>query len=137
MIFNGIEKEYIVVTTGRIRPFFAPLSRDVRFDSKLVKTDRGHRIIEVPVYIKYNSKQEFRTLTEDIAGWLVHDEPKELIFKDEPDRVYFALIDDTVNEDFLYNQGTSAILKFICGYKYSHEKQLTTPILQNIEGHKS
>lgn len=137
MIFNGIEKDYITVLRGRIRPFFAPLSRDKKFDNNLVKTDRGHRVIEVPVFIKYDNLEHFRALTEDIAGWLVHDKPKVLSFKDEPDRIYYALVDDTMNEDFLYNIGTESVIKFICGYKYSQERIIEATGTHDIKGHTS
>lgn len=137
MIFNGIEKDYITVLRGRIRPFFAPLSRDKKFDNNLVKTDRGHRVIEVPVFIKYDNLEHFRALTEDIAGWLVHDKPKVLSFKDEPDRIYYALVDDTMNEDFLYNIGTESVIKFICGYKYSQERIIEATGTHDIKGHAS
>lgn len=139
MIFDGVEKDYIKVLRGRIRPFFAPLSRDKKFNSNLVKTERGHRIIEVPVFIKYESLEHFRTLTEDIASWLVHDKPKVLSFKDEPDRIYYALVDDTMTEDFLYNIGTESVIKFICGYKYSQERNFTinNTSTRTIAGHKS
>src|SRR5699024_2440038 len=137
MIFNGIEKDYITVLRGRIRPFFAPLSRDKKFDNNLVKTDRGHRVIEVPVFIKYDNLEHFRALTEDIAGWLVHDKPKVLSFKDEPDRIYYSLVDDTMNEDFLYNIGTESVIKFICGYKYSQERIIEATGTHDIKGHTS
>lgn len=139
MKFNDIEKDYINVLRGRIRPFFAPLIRDKKFDNNLVKTERGHRIIEVPIFIKYNNIEHFRELTEDIAGWLVHDEPKVLTFKDEPDRLYYAIVDDTMNEDFLYNIGTESVINFICGYKYSQERTITvdTETTGNVDGHTS
>lgn len=137
MEFNEIEKDYITILRGRTRPFFAPLIREKKFDNSLVKTDRGHRVIETPVFISYENIEHFRTLTEDIAGWLVQDEPKKLIFKDEPDRMYFALVNDTMNEEFLYNIGTESLITFICGYKYSLEKELEATGTHNIKGHKS
>ncbi|MCM3111687.1 distal tail protein Dit [Lederbergia lenta] len=139
MKFNGIQKPYIGVLRGRIRPFFAPLSRSSKFDSSLIQTDRGHRIVEVPVFIKYDDIPQFRSLTEDIAGWLVHDEPKILEFKDEPDRLYFAVVDDTIRENIARKNGTDVVIKFICGYKYSLERNLpiNTTATNNIDGHKS
>lgn len=137
MIFNSIEKPYVKVLRGRVRPYFSPLRRDLKFDSRLVKTDRGYRIIEVPLFIKYDSMSEYRKLTEDIAEWLVHDELKELIFKDEADRLYYAVVDDTTYEDKVYNGGTNIVVRFICGYKYSTEKQLSATGTHEIKGHKS
>lgn len=139
MIFNGVSKPYLTVLRGRVRPFFTPLRREKKFDNKLVRTDQEHRIIEVPALIKYDNIPHFRGLTEDIAEWLVHDEPKILGFADEPDRLYFAVVDDTANEEFLYNRGTETKFTFICGYKYSQERQLTinNTLTSSVKGHKS
>ena len=138
MKFNGVQKPYIGVLRGRIRPFFAPLSRSSKFDSGLIRTDRGHRIIEVPVFIEYDGISHFRSLTEEIAEWLVHDEPKILEFADEPDRIYFAVVDDTVSENIVRNNGTDVIIKFVCGYKYSQERniKIEEQTAKTINGHK-
>src|SRR5690625_2263388 len=100
VIFNGIEKGYISVLRGRVRPFFAPLQRDYRGIDNLVSTDRGIRVLSVPIGIKYNKRSELERLKEDIAGWLVHERPKPLEFKDDPDRFYYAVVDDTINSGF-------------------------------------
>lgn len=137
MKFNGIQKPYIGVLRGRIRPFFAPLSRYSKFDSRLVKTDRGHRIIDVPVFIKYENLEEYRSLTEDIAEWLVHDDPKKLEFADEPDRLYFAMVDNTISENIVLKNGTNVFIRFVCGYKYSQERTISATGTNEIKGHKS
>lgn len=139
MKFDNITKPYIKILRGRVRPFFAPVYREKKFDGHLTKTERGHRIIEVPILIKYEDRNHFRKLTEDMAEWLVHEEPKQLEFNDEPDRIYFALVDDTITEDFLYNESTEALLRFVSGYKYSKERKVTisTSTTEIIKGHKS
>jgi len=57
-----------------------------------------------------------------MAEWLIHDEPKELIFKDEPDRVYYALVDGELELDEIFSTGQGEIT-FICPdpYKYGDE----------------
>lgn len=139
MIFNGIEKDYIYILRGRERPFFAPLQRNFRDIENLVNTDRGVRVMPIPIGIKYDRISDLERLKEDIAGWLVHEKPKRLEFKDDPDRLYYAVVDDTINNGFLYNQATEATINFICGYKYSHERNLSIDdtLTSNIEGHKS
>src|SRR5690606_1399073 len=64
---------------------------------------------------------------EDMAEWLVHDEPKELIFKDEPDRVYYAVVDGELELDEIFSTGRGEIT-FICPdpYKYGPEKVYQT-----------
>src|SRR5690606_31273970 len=64
---------------------------------------------------------------EDMADWLIHDEPKELIFKDEPDRVYYALVDGELELDEIFSTGRGEIT-FICPdpSKYGSEKVYQT-----------
>ncbi len=139
MYFNGINRNYITVLRGRQREFFAPITNESKFSSHLVKQDRGHRTLIIPIWIKYKNMKELRGITEDMAKWLVHSEPKTLEFEDEPDRLYWAVVDDTINEETLYNQGTEATITFIAGYKYSHERTIDVNLTANepIEGHKS
>lgn len=139
MIFNGIENSNVVVAAGRERPFFAPLQRNYRGFENLIGTERGTRKISVPVGIRYRSLSDVERIKEGIAGWLVYDEPKILEFKDDPDRFYHAVVDDTINNGFLYNKSTEATISFFCGYKYSHERTITInpTATKLIEGHKS
>lgn len=139
MIFNGIEKDYIIVLAGRERPFFAPLQRNFRDIDNLISTDRGVRMLSVPIGIRYDQRSDLERIKEDIAGWLVHDKPKKLEFKDDPDRFYYAVVDNTINNGFLYNQTTEATINFLCGYKYSNERIviIETTVKKIVKGHKS
>src|SRR5699024_4628245 len=124
MIFNGIEKEYVAVLRDRKRPF---CEKD------------NERIVEVPILIKHNGFSDYQKLKEDTAEWLIHEKAKELIFKDDDDRRYFAKVDDIVeNED--YHTMSFATVTFICHSKYSLEKTISikpTSRNETIKGHKS
>lgn len=138
MIFNGIEKPYISVVKGRVLPFFAPLSREFnRFDSKLLSTERGTRIISVPIYISHDGYTSFQRLKEDIADWLIHDEPKVLEFKDDPDRFYWAVVDGEIDNVIDYDHGAEAVINFACGYKRGSDKTIEVDgtITELIGGH--
>src|SRR5699024_5626398 len=54
---------------------------------------------------------------------LIHREPKELIFKDEPDRVYYAVVDGALDLDELVRWGDGTIT-FLCPdpHKYAKEE---------------
>src|SRR5699024_1797527 len=65
---------------------------------------------------------------EDLAEWLIHDEPKTLVFKDEPDRVYYAVVDGSLDLDELVRWG-QGVITFLCPdpYKYGQERTLRFP----------
>src|SRR5690606_15095313 len=85
------------------------------------------REITVPVFIKADDISDLQKIKEDLADWLIHDEPKELIFKDEPDRTYFAVVDGSLDLDELVRWG-EGVITFICPdpYKYGPEKVYQT-----------
>lgn len=123
MIFNGIEKDYVSVLEGRKRPFF---EKD------------NERIVEVPILMKHNGFSDYQKRKEDVAEWLIHDEPKELIFNDDDDRRYFAEVDDIVEDDEYQTMAMATVI-FICHSKYSLEKDISidTTATETIGGHKS
>lgn len=92
MIFNGIEKDYIRVLRELFRPPTPPIEFNVFEKAKGGERVRRKRYggleLQVPVVIK--SPERIEDLKEDLTTWLVHDEPKKLVFKDKPDRYYLA-----------------------------------------------
>src|SRR5699024_1006156 len=79
----------------------------------LSSTKTNIRAITVPVFISAESYSDLQKVKEDLANWLIHREPKELIFKDEPDRVYYAVVDGALDLDELVRWGTGTIA-FLC-----------------------
>src|SRR5690606_11391601 len=80
-----------------------------------------------PVLVKAENISDLQKTKEDMADWLIHSEPKELIFKDEPDRVYYAVVDGELELDEIFSTGRGEIT-FICPdpYKYGPEKTVET-----------
>ncbi len=133
LIYNEIEKEYLTVTRGRKRPAWAPVDRELitvmgMSGAHLSHSKRQVREISVPVFLMAESFSDLQKLKEDMADWLIHDEPKKLVFKDEPDRTYYAVVDGGLDLDELVRWG-EGIINFICldPYKYGPEKTLTFP----------
>ena len=129
MIFNGIEKEYIVTLAGRRRSAWAPVSRTLvtvpgMAGAHLSHTDIQARVITVPILVKAKNISDLQKIKEDMAEWLIHDEPKELIFKDEPDRVYYALVDGELELDEIFSTGQGEIT-FICPDPYKYGEEIT------------
>lgn len=133
MWFNGERKEYLSVLRGRQRPVFPEINRKTISvmgmpGAHLSGTDIYPRQITVPVLVESSSISDLQKLKEDMASWLFTKGPKELIFEDEEDRTYFAIVDESLNLEELVRWG-EGVIKFICldPYKYGPEKDLTFP----------
>src|SRR5690625_3224128 len=89
----------------------------------LSQTDTQVRVISVPVFLLADDMSDLQKIKEDMAEWLIHDEPKPLIFKDEPGRTYYAVVDGSLDLDELVRWG-DGVITFICPdpYKYGEEK---------------
>lgn len=120
--FNGIRKDYIFILMGFNRPAFAPLNREIikvngLAGGHLIRTNTDVRKIEVPVILRADNQANLQKKKEDLADWLITDDPKELIFDDEPDRTYLAVVDDSADLDELVFRGKGKIT-FVCTMPY-------------------
>ncbi|MEN3134158.1 distal tail protein Dit [Bacillus cereus] len=120
--FNGKRNHHVVPMQGVKRPAWAPLERTFLEvphypGGRLIRTQTKMRKIIVPVALLYDSRQEAEKLKEEIADWLITDQPQELIFDDEKDRTYLAVIDESFDPDQLVNLGEGT-LTFICAMPY-------------------
>ena len=128
--FNGTKKNYLVMLQGSQRPVWAPIERELveissRNGSVLANSRTQARELTVPVLFKYDSRKDLRSIEEELASWLITDEPAPLVFWDEPDRVYYAVVSNTLNIEDLIRLGYGEIT-FICPdpYKYSNKTKL-------------
>ncbi|WP_242296835.1 distal tail protein Dit [Bacillus cereus group sp. BfR-BA-01326] len=132
--FNGIRKDYLFILMGFNRSAFAPIQRDIMkvtglAGGHLVGTNTDVRTIEVPVILRADNQASMQKRKEELADWLIHDTPKELIFDDEPDRTYMALIDGDADLDELVFRGRGKIT-FVCPmpYKLGNTQEKTLAI---------
>jgi predicted phage tail component-like protein len=138
MTFRGIRKDYITVLRGRKRPPWSSIQRNIvtipgRVGGYLFNTKIDPKLLEVPVLIMADSFSDLQKLKEDLAMWLVTDTPQELIFDDEPDRIYYAVVDGSLDLDELVRWG-QGVIRFICPdpYKYGAEHTYIIPNGQDI-----
>ncbi|HHT7202562.1 MULTISPECIES: distal tail protein Dit [Bacillus] len=120
--FNNQRRDYILMPIGRKRPAWAPIKRNFlnvpgRPGSILLNTETEARQIDVPLMVKAKNIADLQKVKEDLADWLVTDQPCELIFDDEPDRTYLAAVDGEFDSDELVNRGKGT-LTFICSMPY-------------------
>lgn len=126
--FNNQRKNYLTVLKGRERPAWSPITRNLlkapnHPGAYLKSTDVDVRSLKVPVLIEGENMGDLQKLKEDLADWLVTDTAKELVFDDEPDRSYFAVIDGSLNLEEIVNVGAGE-LSFVCldPHKYGKTK---------------
>jgi predicted phage tail component-like protein len=126
--FRNQRRSYLTVLRGRKRPAWAPVKRNLltvpnRAGAYHKSTDIDIRTLEVPVRIKAEDIADLQKIKEDLADWLITESVEELIFDDEPDRTYYAMIDGELDLDELVNRGKGT-LNFICPdpYKYGLTK---------------
>ncbi|WP_236693908.1 distal tail protein Dit, partial [Sporosarcina globispora] len=122
--FNGEIKPYLKCERGKRRSAFAPITRNLLSipglaGALLESTDTQVRVIQQPIFFEGVDRFDVRKLEEDMAAWLITDQPVELIFPDELDRVYYAVVDGSLDIEDIVNFGRG-VITFICPdpYKY-------------------
>ncbi|WP_241475266.1 distal tail protein Dit [Priestia flexa] len=125
MLFNNERRSYLQITQGRKRPAWAPVKRNLLYvpnrpGAYLRNTDVEPRSLTVPVYIEAKNISDLQKIKEDMAAWLVTNEACPLLFDDEPDRIYYAIIDQSIDLEEIVDNGQGQ-LTFICPdpYKYT------------------
>ena len=85
--------------------------------ARLLGTETEPRPLPVPVGIIVPDGTNLEMLKEEIASWLITDQPAELIFDVEPNRTYLAVADDSFDLDEFVTLGIGTIT-FICPMPY-------------------
>ena len=134
--FNGTKKKYIIAEMGKRRSAFAPITRNLLKipnmpGAYLQNSETDIRTISQPIIINGKDRFEVRKLEEDLASWLITKEPKELIFDDEPDRVYYALVQGDVPIEDIVRFGRGEI-SFICLDPYKYKGEIETAFFLRI-----
>lgn len=128
--FNGVKKSYLICGKGRVRQVYN-VKRNMlyipnRVGAYLDRTDIDVKIIDQPIIIKGADKLDLRKIEEDLSAWLITDQPAELVFSDEPDRIYYAVVDGSFSVQDIVNFGQGTI-RFICPDPYKYTKEFTEP----------
>ncbi|MGX1457044.1 putative phage tail component-like protein [Bacillus thuringiensis] len=136
--FNGKRNPNVIPLQGKKRPAWAPLDHMFLEVShypggRLLRTQTKMRKILIPIALLYDSAEEAEKLKEEIADWLVTDQPCELIFDDEKDRTFLAVVDETLDLEQLVDLGEGT-LTFICPMPYKLGKEQTVDFKKDVSG---
>ena len=131
--FNGVKKDYLRVLVGLERPAWAPIEEEIleipgRPGGIITKQHTTVRRLNIPVRVYKKGFNSLEELEEDLAAWLVTDEPKPLEFDHKPNRVYYAKV--TGELIFTeYPQWADGVISFVCPdpYKYGPELEAVFP----------
>lgn len=120
--FNNERKNYIQIAKGWKRPTWAPLKRNFLSTpgypgARLLNTQTEMRVLSIPVGFIVPDDTDLEMVKEEIASWLITDQPVELIFDVEPNRTYLAVVDDSFDLDEFVTLGIGT-LTFICPMPY-------------------
>ena len=120
--FNNIRKDFVQIEKGWKRPAWAPVKRNFLSvpgytGARLLNTQTEMRVLSIPVGIIVSEGSDLETMKEEIAEWLITDQPAELIFDVEPNRTYLAVVEDSFDPDEFVTLGIGTI-KFICPMPY-------------------
>ncbi len=88
------------------------------------------RVLSIPVGIIVPDRPQLEIIKEEIADWLITEQPTELTFDVEPNRTYLAVVDDSFDPDGLVTLGIGTI-KFICPMPYKLGKVQTHTFKQS------
>ncbi|PEJ56465.1 distal tail protein Dit, partial [Bacillus wiedmannii] len=133
--FNNERKDFVQIAKGWKRPTWAPLKRNFLSvpgypGARLLNTQTEMRVLSIPVGIIVPDGGNLELLKEEIASWLITDQPAELIFDVEPDRTYLAVVDDSFDPDEFVTLGIGTI-KFVCPTPYKLGKVQTHTFTQS------
>lgn len=128
--FNGETKEWLYVVEGREKAPFPAIKREIMDipgmdGAHLTGTQLEPLIISQPVGFKVKSDADELSLKDELASWLYTQKPKPLVLPTEPDRTYYAVVQNTL-DDFermaTLRQGT---IEFLCvdPFAYGEEEE--------------
>lgn len=136
MSFNSHRKPYVKILE-RGRPYWSP--RNVEYRNRRVSNVTIENMpLPLTLLIDGNSKADLLEKAEEIAEWLNTDDVAPLVFDDQPNKVYWSILDGAVDEDEIVSFA-KASLEFICLDKTSEERSLIIDktLTSVISGHKS
>lgn len=125
--FNGITKDYISVARDWTLPAFAPIEREyteVPGRAGAIQTEMrtGVRRFQLPIIIHSKTFEEKQLFAEDLAEWLIHKNPKPLVFEKYPNRVLFAAIEGTLDLPQMLKRG-KGVLQIVCEDPYAYSRK--------------
>lgn len=130
LTFNGIRKPWLNLKRGRTKAPFAAVTRNYltvpgKPGAYLTSSQVQPLVINQPIYFFVKDDLDALKLKDELASWLVTDNPVELQFDDEPGRTYYAVVQNTIDDFEKFVKLRQGTIQFLCldPYGYSNEIQ--------------
>lgn len=134
LTFNGIRKDWLYLLEGRQKAPFAPITRNLlkipgRPGALLQSSEIEPLVIYQPIGFVVKNDIDALTKKDELASWLVTMEPVALEFDDEPGRIYYAVVQNTLSDYEKFVRQRRGIIEFLVldGFGYGPEHEVTFP----------
>lgn len=134
LTFNGIRKDWLYLLEGRQKAPFAPITRNLlkipgRPGALLQSSEIEPLVIYQPIGFVVKNDIDALTKKDELASWLVTMEPVALEFDDEPGRIYYAVVQNTISDYEKFVRQRRGIIEFLVldGFGYGPEHEVTFP----------
>ncbi len=132
--FNEERKSFIKLLE-RGRPYWSP--RLVERRGRIISNvKRDPSVLPLSLLVDGDTKQDLLQKAEEMALWLNTDDVAPLIFDDQPNRIYWSILEGAVEEDEIVSFSETS-LDFLCVDKTGLEKSVLIYGNEtvNVKGH--
>lgn len=121
---------------GRTKPPFASIERQLltipgRHGAYLQTSQKQPLVINQPIGFFVSDDVDALRLKDELASWLVTDEPAPLTFDDEPGRIYYAVVTNTIDDFEKFSNLRQGTIQFLCLDPYGYSAELTHNVTNN------
>src|SRR5690554_4783390 len=130
LTFNGQRKSWLYLLQGRYKPPFAPIQRDLIYvpgmdGAYLGNTNLRPLAINQPVGFAVKNDTHALQLKDELADWLITNEPAPLQLDDEQGRTYYAIVQNTIEDFERFVNLRQVTIQFLCLDPYSYGEEQT------------
>src|SRR5699024_7160359 len=141
LTFNGIRKDWIILAKGREKAPFSPIVRNLIDNvpgmdgAYLESTKIDPLLISQPIVFETKGDANALELKDELASWLYTDRAVTLNFDDEPDRIYYAVVQNTLADFEKISQFRRGTIEFLVldGYGYGPEQSYNLEDIAMVE----
>ncbi len=118
------------MTLGRDKPLFVPVKRNMLTIPGMAGAYLQSSQIEPiafgqPIAFKVRDDEHALQIKDELAEWLITDKPASLEFDDEPGRIYYALIQNSISDLERFADLRQGTIQFLLLDPYSYGPELT------------
>jgi len=128
LTFNNQRKDWLYLLRGRRKSPFAPIHRELisvpgMSGAHLAGSRAEVMRVEQPVGFVVKNDEHALQIKDELAEWLITNEPVPLTFDDEPNRTYYAVIEGTIDDFDRFVNQRRGVITFLLPDPYGYGKE--------------